>query len=199
MVHCGVSDRCIVGIVRFVYCQCSIHHRAHMTASWHGSAFHKTGPLCGESFGDRWFPLRWPMDSPHLGPVIHTFGSFFVVRLNNLLNELSSCQWFEMIQRSCDVSVMRIQPFAVIYDDLSPCYNAVWLNENVFEIISVWLKGLFTHWGRVTHAILTIINSWTAPSHYLNQCWNIVNWSLGNKLQWNFSRNSNIFIKENAF
>ena len=25
---------------------------------------------------------------------------------------------------------------------------------------------------------------WTAPSHYLNQCWNIVNWTLGNKLQW---------------
>ena len=24
-----------------------------------------------------------------------------------------------------------------------------------------------------------------APSHYLNQCWNIVNWTLGNKLQWN--------------
>ena len=24
------------------------------------------------------------------------------------------------------------------------------------------------------------------PSHYLNQCWNIVNWALGNKLQWHF-------------
>ena len=38
-----------------------------------------------------------------------------------------------------------------------------------------------------------------APSHYLNQCWNVVNWTLGNKLQWNFNRNSNIFIQENAF
>ena len=34
--------------------------------------------------------------------------------------------------------------------------------------------------------------------HYLNQCWNIVNWALGNKLQWNFNRNSNIFIEENT-
>ena len=41
--------------------------------------------------------------------------------------------------------------------------------------------------------------AWTAPSHYLNQCWNIVNWTLGNKLQWNLNRNLNIFIKENAF
>ena len=37
-----------------------------------------------------------------------------------------------------------------------------------------------------------------APSHYLNQCWNIVNWTLRNKLQWKFNRNSNIFIQENA-
>ena len=41
--------------------------------------------------------------------------------------------------------------------------------------------------------------AWSAPSHYLNQCWNIVDSTLGNKLQWNFNRNSNIFIQENAF
>ena len=40
---------------------------------------------------------------------------------------------------------------------------------------------------------------WSAPSHYLNQCWNIVNWSLGSKLQWNTNRKSHIFIQENAF
>ena len=37
------------------------------------------------------------------------------------------------------------------------------------------------------------------PSHYLNQCWNIVNWTLENKHQWNLNRNSYIFIQENAF
>ena len=41
--------------------------------------------------------------------------------------------------------------------------------------------------------------AWSAPSHYLNQCWNIVNWNFGNKLQWNFNQNFNIFIQENAF
>ena len=40
---------------------------------------------------------------------------------------------------------------------------------------------------------------WSAPSHYLNQCWNSVNWNLKNKLQWNFIRNSYIFIRENPF
>ena len=38
-----------------------------------------------------------------------------------------------------------------------------------------------------------------SPGHYLNQCWNIVNWSLGNKLQWNLNWNLHIFIHENAF
>ena len=41
--------------------------------------------------------------------------------------------------------------------------------------------------------------AWTAPSHYLNSCWNIVNWILRNKFPWNFNRYSNIFIQENAF
>ena len=36
------------------------------------------------------------------------------------------------------------------------------------------------------------------PSHYLIQCWNIVNLTLRSKLQWNFNWNSNIFIKINA-
>ena len=69
-----------------------------------------------------------------------------------------------------------------------------------------------THWGRVTHisvskltiSKLTIIGSdnGVSPdrcqSHYLKQCWNIVNWTLRNKFQWNFNHNSNIFIQENA-
>ena len=37
------------------------------------------------------------------------------------------------------------------------------------------------------------------PSHYLDQCWNIVNWTPKNKLQWNFNQNSCIFIQENPF
>ena len=37
------------------------------------------------------------------------------------------------------------------------------------------------------------------PSHYLNQCWNIVNWTLGNKFQLNFHQNTTILIEENAF
>ena len=38
-----------------------------------------------------------------------------------------------------------------------------------------------------------------APSHYLSQCWNIVNLTLRNKIQWHRNRNSYISVQENAF
>ena len=45
---------------------------------------------------------------------------------------------------------------------------------------------------------LDLIMGWSAPNHYQNQCWNIVNWTPRNKLQWKFNRNSYIFNQENA-
>ena len=53
-----------------------------------------------------------------------------------------------------------------------------------------------THGGRVTHICVNILDhhwfrswlvAWSAPSHYLNQCWDIVNWTLRNKLQWHLN------------
>ena len=35
----------------------------------------------------------------------------------------------------------------------------------------------------------------SAPSHHINQYWNIVNWSFWNKVQWNFNQNRIIFKK----
>ena len=60
----------------------------------------------------------------------------------------------------------------------SDAYMRRWQNHNWFRL---WLVA------------------WPAPSHYLNQWWKIVDWTLRNKLPWNFNRNSNIFIQENAF
>ena len=41
--------------------------------------------------------------------------------------------------------------------------------------------------------------AWSAPSHYLNQCGNIVNLTHRNKLKWNIDQNSYIFNQGNAF
>ena len=63
-----------------------------------------------------------------------------------------------------------------------------------------------THWGRMTHICVskpTTIGSDNGLSpgrrHYLNQYWNIVNLTTGNKPKWNLKQNSYIFTEENAF
>ena len=65
-----------------------------------------------------------------------------------------------------------------------------------------------THWGRVTHVCvgkLAIIDSgnglspgWRQTIIWINAR-NITNWTLRNKLQWNFNTNSHIVIQENGF
>ena len=58
---------------------------------------------------------------------------------------------------------------------------------------------------RVTHICISQLGhhgfrlrlvTWQAPSHYLNQCSIIVNWTLRNILQWKWMSNPNIFIKK---
>ena len=62
-----------------------------------------------------------------------------------------------------------------------------------------------THWGQVTHIYiskLTTIGSdnglshGQCQSHHLNQCWNIVNWTLRNKLQWYLNLNLTFSFKK---
>ena len=57
-------------------------------------------------------------------------------------------------------------------------------------------RSLLIHWGRVRHIC---VGKLTTIGYYLNQWWNIVNWTLGNKFQWNVTRNLNIFMEENTF
>ena len=64
---------------------------------------------------------------------------------------------------------------------------------------SLWLSDAYMHQWTYHHWFSQWLGAWSAPSHYLNQCWNAVNWTLKNKLKWNFNPNSNIFIQENAF
>ena len=75
------------------------------------------------------------------------------------------------------------------------------------KFVDLYLVRL-THWGRVTHICgVELGHRWfrqwlvasSAASHYLNQWWNIVNSNLRNKLQWNPTLNSFIFIQKNAF
>ena len=79
--------------------------------------------------------------------------------------------------------------------------------DNVVSLNSLQ-KGLALHYLDATKDFypnnsLRLSTQWIAtclaPIHYLNQCWHIVNWTLGDKLKWIFNQNSNILIQANAF
>ena len=84
---------------------------------------------------------------------------------------------------------------------------AKWSNCLMWFVHPVSIKGVQNmrpsdaHMRRWTnhHCFRKWLVAWTAPSHYLNQCWYIVNWTQWNKFQWNVNRNSYIFIQENPF
>ena len=48
------------------------------------------------------------------------------------------------------------------------------------------------HWFRLW------LVAFSAPSHYLNKCWDIVNYTIRNKRQWNFNHNTKLFIHGHA-
>ena len=59
----------------------------------------------------------------------------------------------------------------------SVTYMRQWIGS---ELVQIWLVD------------------YSAPSHHLKQYWLIVNWTLRNKLQWNFNQNIKLFVHENA-
>ena len=71
------------------------------------------------------------------------------------------------------------------------------LIRNSVKILA-WLCKLIEAEWRIYASVNQTI-TWTAPSHYLNQCWNIVNSNLRNKLQWYLQRSSYFFIQGKAF
>ena len=70
------------------------------------------------------------------------------------------------------------------------------ITDPLWRVInSLKLSDAYMHQGTNHHWFRQWLVTWPAPSHYLNQCWNIVNWTLKNKPQWNLNGNSYIFIE----
>ena len=79
----------------------------------------------------------------------------------------------------------------------SPESNEQWVRQLLFCITSlkiIILTLLAYPRGQCVNSSFP-----TAPSHYLNQHWLNINWTLSNKLQWNFNQNTKPFIHDNVF
>ena len=97
---------------------------------------------------------------------------------------------------------IKIQKFwqAITFEDLQDVvYKMSAILSVPQSVNSLRPSNAYMHWQTNHHWFRLWLVAWSASSHYLNQCWNVVNWTLRNNLQWNFNRNSNIFFQENAF
>ena len=74
--------------------------------------------------------------------------------------------------------------------EISPYLFSLDINSSPSSVAYMRQSG--QHWFRWW------LVAYSAPSHSLNQCWLIVNWTLRNKLRWNSNQNTEVFIHENA-
>ena len=154
-----------------------------------------------------------PLDCAHKRSTMRSI----VVSLGKMLNKEPSYQLFEIYRYSCDDIVMH--QFMVLWFDEydNKCIYIIdwhvngykWQGMRTHPANALVVNIRLTHWGQVMHICIGKLTNhhwfrkwlvaWSVPSHYQNQCWNIDNWNLRNKLQWNLKWNSYIFIQENAF
>ena len=79
-------------------------------------------------------------------------------------------------------------------------YNGLKLSTDIFArplthlplVPHICVSELGQHWFRWW------LVSYSAPIHYLNQCWVIANWTIRNKFKWNFNQNTKLFIHKNV-
>ena len=126
--------------------------------------------------------------------------NIFYVKINKLLNKMLSCWWFEMPWRSCDVIVMNeklnLREAKICLALLLHCLCKVpGINLELTHlplVLHIYISESGQHWYRQWFV------AYLSPSHYLNQCWVIANWTLRNKLQWNFNQNTQHFIHKTS-
>ena len=104
------------------------------------------------------------------------------VKVHHILRGLTVIHWGQVmhIVACCHFSVKPLTGGNLSVNSLRPS-DAYMLQQTNRHWFRQWLVA------------------WSAPSHYLNQCWDIAHWTHRNKLQWNFYQNSYIFIQENPF
>ena len=83
------------------------------------------------------------------------------------------------------------------YISLGLCFNT--FDQNTKRLIRITICNKYnTHTESGQHWFGLWLVVYSAPSHYLKQCWVIVNWTLKNNLQCNLNQNTKFFIHENA-
>ena len=103
---------------------------------------------------------------------------------NKFILEKYICIFYHSTLTCCAVSWdLPSQWCQVISRCSAGCKVTMFISVSSFWII--WFNSKRRHHSRYE------LSQWEEARHYLNQCWNIVNWIIGNKSQWNLNWNNN--------
>ena len=117
----------------------------------------------------------------------------------------SGIPWWQIMPQTWIWFYVVIQPFLDIWAQF---LTMTLVHYPVYNIYPCFVSRCLTHLPTMPHICVSEsgqhwfrkwLVAYSAPSHYLNLCWFIVNWTLRNKLQWNFNQNTKLFIYENVF
>ena len=78
--------------------------------------------------------------------------------------------------------------FQTINENAKLVYRQNALEHDIWKMSTIQFRAPYVNSLRPSDTYMS------APSHYMRQCWNIVDWTLRNKLHWNFNRSWNFFI-----
>ena len=137
-----------------------------------------------------WFKFPW-----NLFPLVRL--KWTIIGLDDGLapNRRQAIIWTNNGLANWDPSLYRNMPTVWLCFAFLWFYDSSWWYMNYLPIVfrSAWL-ALTLDWDRLTHLPLVPhvcvseshqhwlrlwLVAYSAPSHYLNQCWDIVNWTLG--------------------
>ena len=80
------------------------------------------------------------------------------------------------------------EPMLIRYTDVYICHQSSLSFNSLRLSVAIW-----------RHCLRQWLVAYSAPSHYLNQCWLIFKWTFRSTFQWNFIQNSNNFNQQNVF
>ena len=121
----------------------------------------------------RTLSYEYSQQTPHSSPVRASYGVSFVGTNSNVCDAwvTTNCAQYHVI---LDHVIT-----APNWDNSAPLVSHICVNE-------------------LCHQFQVMACCCLVPSHYLNQCCLIVNWTIGSKIQWNSNKNTWLFFHENV-
>ena len=88
--------------------------------------------------------------SPRSLVIQQSFGVFSAVGLNKLLNKHSSCQWYEMLQCSCDMC------YQCVMISVPRIYHILYLHRRKIRCIPLWVHVFNLLYPIVCHVVIWV-------------------------------------------